>query len=504
MKLVERVSNLKLKKKIFLFAGVILFLFLIMFTWTLSRISKNIAFLNSLSKEQIIYTELNEIRGKHQVWMNKMSYRVINHTISDSLYITEKSYTTCAFGKWYAGEHYKKALKIRPDLKTEIAAVDSVHRQLHEVAYAFNRLCYEKKITHAEAESYFSNKLIPHYLVMQDKLDRLLAKAKPKKEFDQIYKFVTSMAVGLIIMFVLALGIIIGLVLLLVKDLTIPLEHINQLAKRIAEGDLTRSISYHRKDEFGEVIDSINKMIVILQNVIESVADSVEGFVDVTEMVDVGAREISQTVSAQADAVEQVHNAMGEMLASINENITGANQTKSIAKKVTENAEKGQSKINQAAEMLREIAKKITVISELAYQSNILSLNASIEASRAGEKGKGFGVVASEIGDLAEESKTSAATIESLSNQSILVADESQALFGELLQDIERTYQFITNIVEAGVQQQSGANRINTSVAKLNEVAGSNAASAESLANNAGSMKEQIEMLQEMIKHFTT
>jgi methyl-accepting chemotaxis protein len=499
------ISNLKVKDKLFLYTGVILGFFILLFAWTILRMNKNISFLETLSYEQTLYNEITTIKVKHQNRMNKIALRVISKSMRDSMYITEESYKTCAFGKWFAGEGYEKAIRLRPDLKELINETDSAHVELHEAIWQFNNYCLKQNdLSESDIQNRFLNVVIPKYNEMHGFLTELSERAKTNKKFGDIYQLVQNMAAGSIILFAVALIVIILLLWLVIKDITKPLSIIQAMTKRISDGDLTQSLDVKRNDEFGSLIDSMNKMTVILQNVIENVAESIEDFFGNAAEIDSDAKKISEGTSQQAASVEQVMAAMEEMLASITANISSANETESIAEKVTESAENGQKKINEAAEMLKIIAQKINLISDVAYQTNILSLNASIEASRAGDAGKGFAVVAAEIGDLAEKSKISAASIEELSGKSITTADQSQQLFKDLLEGIEKTYGFIVNFVTTGHEQENSAKQVNLSVGELNNTAQQNASSAQSLAENAGDMKEQIQMLREMIEHFTT
>jgi len=499
------ISNLKVKHKLFLYTGVILGFFILLFAWTIVRMNKNIRFLETLSYEQALHNEISSIKIKHQNWMTEMSQRVISKTMRDSMYITEESYKTCAFGKWFAGEGYENAIRQRPDLKALLAQTDSAHVELHKAAQQFNTYCVnESNLSENRIQSLFLNDLVPKYNEMHRLLTDLSGQVKTNKKFEDIYKLVQNMAAGSIILFIAAFIVIILLMWLIIRDITKPVAFIEGMTKRISEGDLTQNLDLKRKDEFGSLIDSMNKMTVILQNVIESVAESIEEFINSASEIDSDAHKISEGTSQQAASVEQVMAAMEEMLASITANISSANETETIAEKVTESAESGQKKINEAAEMLKLIAKKINVISDVAYQTNILSLNASIEASRAGEAGKGFAVVAAEIGELAEKSKLSAASIGELSGKSIATADQSQELFKSLLEGIEKTYGFVVNFVTAGHEQENSAKQVNLSVGELNNTAQQNASSAQNLAENAADMKEQIKMLKEMIEHFTT
>ena len=496
--------NLKVKKKIYFFVGTIMIIFMLMFAWTISRMNINVKYMKSLTKENTLYIELSEIESAHQKRLQTISLKVIENKMHESIFIKENSYKNCAFRKWYSGTGYKNAIELMPELDPLIQELDSLHHIFHNEAVKFNLSCFKNEINHSDALTHFTLVLYPKYEAMQKTLDKITTAIQTEKKFDDIYSFARKMALGIIILFVVGLIISAILAQKVIVAIVQPIKEVTKMAERIADGNLSQTIENTQTDEFGDLIAAMNKMVIILQNVIESVADSIEEFSDTTKMVALGAGKISTGASQQAASVEEVSASLEELQGSISQNIIHANETEDVAGKVSEDSVSLSNQMTDATKMLKLIANKVKIISDIAYQTNILSLNASIEAARAGNAGRGFSVVASEIGVLAEKSTKSAAEIERLSAKSIKIADESLGMLKKLPEDVEKTYNFIINIVTAGEEQESGANQINLSVSELNNIAQRNAIAAQNLADNAGGMKAQTEILKEMIKHFTT
>jgi methyl-accepting chemotaxis protein len=134
---------------------------------------------------------------------------------------------------------------------------------------------------------------------------------------------------------------------------------------------------------------------------------------------------------------------------------------------------------------MRTIAERVVLIQEIARQTNLLSLNASIEAARAGAHGAGFAVVASEVQKLAERSRTAAQEIQSLTDSSVLVAERAGQMLDRLVPDIRRTSDLVGEINAASSEQAKGLGQISQAIQQLNAVIQGNASSSEQLAATA-------------------
>ncbi|MEE4246209.1 MAG: methyl-accepting chemotaxis protein, partial [Kangiellaceae bacterium] len=143
------------------------------------------------------------------------------------------------------------------------------------------------------------------------------------------------------------------------------------------------------------------------------------------------------------------------------------------------------------------------IIEEIAYQTNMLALNASIEAHRAGEAGKSFTVVAEAVRSLAEQSKSAATEIGALTTSSSLKAEESGKLLQKLLPAAEKTAMLVNDISNASYQQSQGVDQVNRAIQDLEKVIQSNAAASEELAATSEEMTSQSELLVDTVSFFT-
>jgi methyl-accepting chemotaxis protein len=271
-------------------------------------------------------------------------------------------------------------------------------------------------------------------------------------------------------------------------------------ADKLSEGDLRVSINA-RSD--GDVLgNSLNKMIVKLREVVESVKAAAENVTTGSNELSSNSEQLSQGATEQAAAAEEASSSMEQMSANIKQNADNALQTEKIAQKSAEDAKEGGHAVTETVSAMKEIASKISIIEEIARQTNLLALNAAIEAARAGEHGKGFAVVASEVRKLAERSQTAAGEISKLSASSVQVAESAGEMLQQLVPNIQKTAELVQEITAASNEQNTGAGQINSAIQQLNEIIQQNASASEEMASTAEELTGQAEQLQDTIGFF--
>nr|WP_256261518.1 methyl-accepting chemotaxis protein [Pseudomonas gingeri] len=295
-------------------------------------------------------------------------------------------------------------------------------------------------------------------------------------------------------------------------------------AERVAAGDLTGDVTVTRRDELGALQVSMQRMTLNLRELIGGLRDGVVQIASAAEELSAVTEQTSAGVNNQRQETDQVATAMNEMAATVQEVARNAEQASNAAVSATREAREGGEVLSQAMGQIDKLANEVNhsttamtdlkqesdkigsvldVIKSVAQQTNLLALNAAIEAARAGEAGRGFAVVADEVRSLAQRTQTSTEEIEQLINglhsgtekvasslESSRTLAHSSVEFtrraGVSLDGITQSVQAIESmnhqIATAAEQQSAVAEEINRSVTNVREISEQTAASSEETA----------------------
>ncbi len=325
------------------------------------------------------------------------------------------------------------------------------------------------------------------------------------------------------------------------RSITLPVNGLVSILKNIAKGDLSQNINIYQKDEIGILADALRGMVTNLkataqmaeqiakgnltvsvnvlsekdvlgnaltdmvnrlQDIVRDVKTAAENVASGSQALSAGSTEMSQGTTEQAAAAEQASSSMEQMTANIRQNSDNAMQTEKIALKAAQDVQESGSAVIDTGLAIRKIAKKISIIEEIARQTHMLSLNATIEAARAEEYGKGFGVVASEVRALAERSQTAVVEIMELADTTLTVGEKAAEMLTNLVPDIQKTAELVQEITVASREQHSGAEQNNRAIQQLDQVIQQNVSSSEELASTAEELAAQSEHLQGAIEFF--
>ncbi len=286
------------------------------------------------------------------------------------------------------------------------------------------------------------------------------------------------------------------------RSITRPVGEALAVTQRLADGDLTVTITDISKDEIGQMLGAQQGLIGKLNQIIGEVKGAADALANAAGQVSATAQSLSQSSSEQAASVEETTASIEQMTASITQNTENAKVTDNMATKSSVEATQGGTAVKETVEAMKSIAGKIGIIDDIAYQTNLLALNAAIEAARAGEHGKGFAVVAAEVRKLAERSQVAAQEIGQLAGSSVKMAEEAGKLLDEMVPSIKKTSDLVQEIAAASQEQSAGVGQINGAMGQLNKATQQNASASEELAATSEEMGGQAAQLQELMEFF--
>ena len=289
---------------------------------------------------------------------------------------------------------------------------------------------------------------------------------------------------------------------LVTQSILRPLMQVWRLSGQVAKGDLSENVDVYGKDELSQMMQSFHEMIDKLRETIQNIRQSANELVAASGELANASGNMSSGASEQAAAAEEVSASVEQMFASIMQNLENSKMTEEIALRASKTIGKGKEAMDLTIHAMQEIAQNITIINSIVYKTDLLSINATVEAARAGDSGKGFAAVASEVRKLAELSRSAADKIEKLVNENTRQAITSGEVLSNIVPDVNRTADLVQEITSSSNEQHTNATQINSSVMQLSQLAQNYSALSEELASSSEEVAAQAMNLKGAVSFF--
>ena len=322
--------------------------------------------------------------------------------------------------------------------------------------------------------------------------------------------------IGLSVCALLAAAVAVVLGVRLTRSVTRPITEAMRLAERVSSGDLTSTIRIERHDELGRLLHALDAMRRHLSVMVREIRDTTESIHLAANEIADGHRTLSHRAEQASVRLRQTALSMDGIMRRVRQSDDVAHQVSEMALSASSVAARGGqavacvvSTMDGISQASKKIVDIIAVIDGIAFQTNILALNASVEAARAGTSGRGFGVVADEVRSLAHRTAAAAQEIETLVRESdgqvevgaTLVRNTGSTMV-EIVGSVHCVADTIGTISEAVADQRDGIALVNEAIAQLEDTTRQNALLVQRSAASGESLKTHADRLHELVSAF--
>ncbi len=301
-----------------------------------------------------------------------------------------------------------------------------------------------------------------------------------------------------------------------IDAITSPINESIGVIKKMSERDFSSKVLGDYKGEHAILKNATNETIVSINDSLNIVKRATEELARGADQISSSSQSLSQGTTEQASAIEEISSAITEVDGQTSNNLEMIMKASDISNKTVEIGNEGQSNVRELIESMDQIndssdnIKKITkIIDDIAFQINLLALNASVEAARSGKYGKGFAVVAEEVRNLAVKSAETVKDTSNIIEQNIKniekgnqLVNNTIKLFDDISNGAVESADMFAKIVNASKEQASSLKEINSSLEQINTVTQGNTSNAEETASASEELNSMAQKLKELVNTF--
>lgn len=496
-----------IRKKILASNGVLLFILLLVLAFALVQLNSNQQLLKEEENAIKVLNELEDIKEKF------LTYQLASTEFIVLLQNDKKEFRDKGYNELIS----LVSKSPYSEIKAIATSLADYKEQAHQAVAAFindDKLNGSSLLNQSSKTSSAILKIIKQQYNRNKNIEAGIVQALHESTVD------VSFSIYLLLVVMLVVGI--GMSLFLANIISRALISLQSTVEHIEKsGDLTVRSDVHGNDEIGHLAAAFNRLVGNMLNIVSEVKQKSDQLANAAEELSTITEKTGHGVQQQSDEIRQVATAMNEMSATVSEVANNAQQASDSAMEGNNEATNGSSVVAQTISAISDLASDVQasanvieklkqdsenigtvldVIKNIAEQTNLLALNAAIEAARAGEQGRGFAVVADEVRTLAQRTQDSTSEIEVLvetlqtgAQQAVEVMGQSRKKAEDTVQQAERAgqsldaiTQSVAKILDVNTQIASAAEEQSATTEEINRSVNNIQAIAEQTAEGAG------------------